>query len=279
MPTTFELGSRARLAALAVWLAAAAGAVASLLDGVNAAVGLLALAAAAAASILLAEARLGLGIDFVLVLGVATWLLFAGASPTTILAVAACVLLSGVAPLAARSRAGSSAGRGNAPPEGTRAADSRLPPGVADEELFDRLTIHEMTRARRYERPLTLLLVGVEGWSTLVADRGRRAAVDLLSTLAVKSRRLLRDVDALGIHGEGRLAILLPETPLDGALAVAGRIERLALEDVGLKLRVGASVFPDDAVTVEGLLQEADAALDLARLEHLDVAERTRLHS
>ncbi len=156
-------------------------------------------------------------------------------------------------------------------------AGVRLPPGVADEALLDRLAIHEMTRARRYEHPLTFLLVGVEGWTTLSAERGRRGSFEVLSTLAMRIRRLLRDVDAIGVHGDGRLAVILPETPLDGALVVAGRIEQAAREDVGLKTRVGVSIFPDDAVTVESLIREAEAALDLARLEDVTVVERARL--
>jgi diguanylate cyclase (GGDEF)-like protein len=156
-------------------------------------------------------------------------------------------------------------------------AGARLPPGVADDLLFDRLAVHEMTRARRYERPLVLLLIGVDGWSTMVAERGRRGAFDNLSTLAARVRRLLRDVDAIGMHGDGRLAVLLPETPLDGALVVAGRIEQTALQDVGLKTRIGAAVFPDDAGTVEALLREAEAGLDLARIEGVSTVERVRL--
>lgn len=156
-------------------------------------------------------------------------------------------------------------------------ACTRLPPGVADEALLDRLAIHEMTRARRYERPLTLLLIGVDGWSALVAERGKRGAFDVLSTLAARARHLLRDVDAIGLHGEGRLAVLLPETPLDGAVVVARRIEQAALGDIGLKTRIGVAVFPEDAGTVEALVREAEAGLELARLEGVSIVERVTL--
>lgn len=158
-----------------------------------------------------------------------------------------------------------------APPE------SRLPAGVADERLLDRLAVHEMTRARRYEHPLTLLLVDIDNWSALSTERGKRGAFEQITSLAIRIRRLLRDVDAIGLHGNGQLAILLPETPLDGALVVAGRIEEAARDDVGLAVRVGAAVFPDDSVSVEGLLQEAEAAVELARLEKVAVAQRVLL--
>jgi diguanylate cyclase (GGDEF)-like protein len=207
----------------------------------------------------------------------AGWLLLDGNAAVTALGIGSSICLSALtALLVSLTHASSPAPSADRPGRPASAA-TRLPPGVADETLLERLTVHEMTRARRYERPLTLLLVGVEGWSTICAERGRRSAHELLGTLAIRIRRLLRDVDAIGLHGDGRLAILLPETPLDGALVVAGRIERMATDDVGLKVRLGASLFPEDAVTVEGLIREADAALDLARLEQVSVAERVRL--
>ena len=153
-------------------------------------------------------------------------------------------------------------------------ADARLPLGVADEALFDRLAVHEMTRARRYERPLALLLVGIDSWPALVAERGRRESGERLAALAVRIRRLLRDVDALGVHGDGRLAVLLPETPLDGAQVVAARIEQVARQDVGLTTRIGTAIFPEDAGTVEALVCEAEAGLELARLDGVSTVER-----
>jgi GGDEF domain-containing protein len=120
-------------------------------------------------------------------------------------------------------------------------------------------------------------LIGVDGWTTLTAERGRRGAFDLLGALAVRIRRLLRDVDAIGVHGDGRLAVLLPETPLDGALVVAARIRQAAQPDVGVRTRVGVAVFPEDAGTVEALVREAEARLALARIEGTAIVERVRL--
>ena len=228
-------GGRLRMAILSVWMIAAAGIIADLTTSLDAVAAATALAAAVVAGLLLADVRLSLGVSMMAPLALMIWLLFGGAAPLSIVLVAVCVALTGVAAILGRSSFGqASIGLADRAAVAS-AADTRLPPGVADEALLDRLTIHEMTRARRYERPLTLLLIGIEGWSKLCTDRGRRTASDLLGTLAVKVRRLLRDVDAIGLHGDGRLAVLLPETPLDGALIVAGRIERLAVDDTGLK--------------------------------------------
>lgn len=277
MRAWLEFDGRLRTAFLSVWLVIATATVVSFTAGPSMLVGLWALVAATAAGLLLRHSGVAIAIALLLALGAVVVVLAEGADALSAVAVAGCVALTGAVTMATRAQHGQASG-GNHDRAGTpSAADTRLPPGVADAALLDRLTVHEMTRARRYERPLTLLLVGIEGWPTIYARHGRRTAAEILNALAVKVRRLLRDVDAIGIHGAGRLAVLLPETPLDGALVVAGRIEKLTVDDADVTVRVGAAVFPDDAVTVESLMQQAEAALDLARLEHVDVVERTRL--
>jgi diguanylate cyclase (GGDEF)-like protein len=275
---TISIDARLKACIFAAWLTPGTAVVASSTEGGERVMAICALLVAALAGLLGRDWREALAVGLA---GAAltAWLVSGDESAATPILAASGVVLTAL--LAAWS--------GQRPvepaviaPTGDRQAQptpagARLPPGIADELLFDRLAVHEMTRARRYERPLVLLLIGVDGWSTMAAERGRRAAFDNLSTLATRVRRLLRDVDAIGLHGDGRLAVLLPETPLDGALVVAGRIEQAALEDVGLKTRIGAAVFPDDAGTVETLLREAEAGLDLARIEGVSTVERVRL--
>lgn len=269
---------RATACALATWLVLVGAAIGGATEGL-ARVGIVAtVMAAALAGLLRTDWRESLAVSLGAA-AIAAWIAGAATGDLTAVLVPLGVVATGL--LAARLRPTPAAAPVELPAGDRPAAPSpagvRLPPGVADEALLDRLAIHEMTRARRYERPLTLLLIGVEGWSTLAAERGRRTSFELLSALATRSRRVLRDVDAIGLHGDGRLAVLLPETPLEGAQVVAMRIQQAALEDVGLKTRIGAAVFPDDAVTVETLMLEAEAGLDLARLEGVSVAARVRI--
>jgi diguanylate cyclase (GGDEF)-like protein len=263
---------------LAGWLALSGAAVAGTTGGVGRAVAIAAIVVAALAGLLLRDWRETLAVGLAGA-AAAAWMLADAGDLTTSVAVPVEVMVTAL--LAARARTqpavpGVEPAAGDQP-SAPAPAGPRLPPGVADEALLDRLAVHEMTRARRYERPLSLLLIGIEDWSSLVAERGRKTAFDQLSKLATRVRRVLRDVDAIGLGGDGRLVVLLPETPLDGAQVVAVRIQQAALEDVGLKTRIGAAVFPDDAVTVEALLQEADAALDLARLEGVGIVQRVRI--
>jgi diguanylate cyclase (GGDEF)-like protein len=266
-----------RLAGLALWLILATTLVTGVTTGSDWPVTVGALVIATVAALLVPSARLGISIGLGSGLFTVAWLLLDGNMVITALGIGSCVCLSGLAAIAASCTqipAAAGAADQRAQPAATA---HRLPPGVADGALFERLIVHELTRARRYERPLTCLLVGIEDWSAICVKGGRHSAHDRLGVLAMRIRRLLRDVDAIGEYGEGRLAMVLPETPLDGALVVATRIERVALDEVGLRVRLGASIFPDDAVTVEGLFREAEAALDLAHLEQVTIAERVHL--
>jgi GGDEF domain-containing protein len=276
----FPADGRFAACLLAGWLVVGGAAVATATDGPGRVVAVAVLAAATLAGLLLRDWRETLAVGLVGA-GVVAWTLAGAGDPLTSVAVPLGVVVTGLLAACARPKSAAPAVEPAAgDPAGALAfasAGLRLPPGVADEALLDRLAIHEMTRARRYERPLALLLIGIEDWSTLVAERGRKTAYDRLSALAVRARRVLRDVDAIGLRGDGRLAVLLPETPLDGAQVVAVRIQQAALEDVGLKTRIGAAVFPDDAVTVEALVAEAEAGLDLARLEGVSLVQRVRI--
>ena len=135
----------------------------------------------------------------------------------------------------------------------------------------------EINRGRRYEHALSLVLIGVEDWPTLVAQRGPIAARRRLHEVAEAVRRVVRDVDSVSVYGLGLLAILLPETPLSGAAVVAQKAERVAREQGNLTIRVGAAAYPDDAATCDELLREAEAALELAALSRVHVVDQARL--
>ncbi|MCC6175460.1 MAG: diguanylate cyclase [Chloroflexi bacterium] len=148
---------------------------------------------------------------------------------------------------------------------------------ITEPDTLDRLIVMEMARSRRYDRAFSFVLVGVEDWAAVRTERGSKGAAALLAALAASTRRVLRTVDSIGLHGDGLLAILLPETGLDGARVVVDKVAHTAHEQHGLHVRAGAAIFPHDGGTIDELLREAEAALDLARLAGVSVVERASL--
>jgi GGDEF domain-containing protein len=77
--------------------------------------------------------------------------------------------------------------------------------------------------------------------------------------------------------GDGAFALVLPETPLEGAEVLAARLQASASTEAGITLRVGLADYPRDAATPSGLVGEAQEALTFARTADLLVVDRTLL--
>lgn len=149
--------------------------------------------------------------------------------------------------------------------------------GAFRPRYIDTILPEEIDRARRYHRSLTLALVAVDGWPAIVRERGEVGAHALTGRIVEQLSLGTRTVDKIVQLGDGEFALVLPETPLEGAEIVAGRVQASASDAAGVLLRVGLANFPRDAVLSASLLEEARDALEYARTAELLVVDRTLL--
>jgi hypothetical protein len=128
--------------------------------------------------------------------------------------------------------------------------------------------LSEMARSRRHDRPLsvTVLEPSPEGMAAATArateevQRALRRRFVYGRLAAVISDQLRRS-DLLFEHREsGRFVVLSPETELDGAALLVNRI-REAASAMDLDLVSGMATFPEQAVTFEQLVFEAERRL------------------
>jgi two-component system cell cycle response regulator len=132
---------------------------------------------------------------------------------------------------------------------------------------------YEMARARRYSRPLSAVLLGVDGLGDLRRAAGSEVTARVLAQVAASFRKGMRESDRLFRLDEDEFVLLLPETDDAGALTCAHRMVdgselRLGPEAGTVKLTVsyGTGTFPAaDVLAPEDLVRRASERLSAAR--------------
>lgn len=146
-------------------------------------------------------------------------------------------------------------------------AQARVDPltGVFNRRAFWELLEREVARSRRYQRPLSALMVDLDDFKGINDRHGHKEGDEVLILVAGMLRSRLRAVDIVGRYGGDEFVVLLPETDLAGARIVAGRL-LTAVRDLatpsGVKptCSIGAASLPE-ACTPEGLIAAADRGL------------------
>lgn len=142
--------------------------------------------------------------------------------------------------------------------------------GVVGRGAFLTMASAELRRARRYRRPLTVLVVDIDGFHLINERVGRHAGDAILRSAAQALRRMQRSTDVVARAGGDSFALLLTETGFAGA---AGAIEKLraqlphALERGPIRptFCIGAVTFTAPPDSLEGLVGAADRALERAQ--------------
>ncbi len=128
-----------------------------------------------------------------------------------------------------------------------------------------------VAQASTTQAPLALLLIDLDHFKQINDKRGHAVGDQVLANVGAVLRAVLRAQDFAGRNGGEEFAILLPDTEIADALAIAERIRTAIAEislpgtDVSVTASIGVAGFPDHASTQERLERLADAALYLAK--------------
>jgi hypothetical protein len=125
----------------------------------------------------------------------------------------------------------------------------------------------EIRRARLYKRPAALLAISVaDGAPEISLNRYIQEAQREIINKYIAARvanllvEELKDCDVI-TQREAHFITLLPETSRENVLETVKKLETAAKEKLGLELKIGLSTFPDEAVTFESLLEQAEAKM------------------
>ena len=153
-------------------------------------------------------------------------------------------------------------------------ADTDALTGTQNRRAFLERAAEEVQRMRRYGHPLCLAMLDVDAFKAVNDLRGHAAGDRVLARVAAVCLAQLRaGTDHCGRLGGEEFAILMPETDLPGANALAERlcaaIRELRFEAegqaFGVSVSIGLAALTSTDDGVAGLMARADAALYLAK--------------
>lgn len=104
--------------------------------------------------------------------------------------------------------------------------------GLEGPEFWRKLVITEVARATRYKRPMTVIILDIDGVDAIVRAWGDEVALHTLRETAQCLRRMARTSDHLTRIGQSRFGILLTETDEIAAINFIERIRAAAPKSV-----------------------------------------------
>ena len=126
----------------------------------------------------------------------------------------------------------------------------------------------EFQRARRYDRPLSIMMIDIDQFKTINDRYGHAGGDEALMAFAAAVRPLLRASDHFARMGGEEFAILLPETELTEGERIAQRLCRV-IEELVIDSKQGAFRMTASIGVTELHTDDTDAETTLNRADRL----------
>lgn len=151
--------------------------------------------------------------------------------------------------------------------------------GLANRRFLEGALAQEGASSLRSGRPLALALLDLDLFKQINDTHSHEAGDAVLRAMGEVLKEQTRSSDIVGRYGGEEFLVLLPDTGLDGAVAVANHlleaVRRLTVLWPGgvldrVTVSIGVAVFPLHVQRVDDLVAAADAALYRAKAEGRD---------
>jgi len=146
--------------------------------------------------------------------------------------------------------------------------------GLFNRRTFIEMTEYELKHSKRSGSPISLVMLDADKFKNINDTYGHAFGDEVLQVLASTVLSCVREVDILGRVGGEEFLLMLPDTPLEGAVGAAERI-RAAIEQVELQhesgetirftVSMGISVCNHGEESFDDLFNRADMAMYQAK--------------
>jgi diguanylate cyclase (GGDEF)-like protein len=143
--------------------------------------------------------------------------------------------------------------------------------GLYNRRFFSIRLEEEMQRHRRFNHPVSVVLIDLDGFKAVNDDMGHAVGDETLRDLAQILMKHSRGINVVARYGGDEFAVLLVETSKAGARLYADRIRQVVgtfpfSHGKRITASFGIASLPDDeAATSEELVRSADEALYTAK--------------
>lgn len=159
----------------------------------------------------------------------------------------------------------------------TRLSREDVLTGLANRRHFNEVFQSEWDRARREQQPLSLIFVDIDHFKPFNDSHGHLEGDRVLSEVGIALKgSLRRPGDMAARYGGEEFVLLLPSTPMDGAIEVAAQV-RASIEGLGIPHRASkvtdhltasvgvAAMVPTPEMRSAQLIARADEAVYAAK--------------
>jgi diguanylate cyclase (GGDEF)-like protein len=143
--------------------------------------------------------------------------------------------------------------------------------GLHNRRYLEARLTEELSRSKRYDYPLSFMMIDIDDFKLYNDRNGHQAGDRALEITAQSLRAALRKVDVASRYGGEEFSILLPQTTLQEAGAIADRIRRKVIGTLfahgksqplgALTVSIGLSAFSPTLDSAEAIVRAADRAL------------------
>ncbi|HUF93710.1 MAG TPA: GGDEF domain-containing protein [Candidatus Limnocylindria bacterium] len=143
--------------------------------------------------------------------------------------------------------------------------------GLYNRRFFSLRLEEELSRYRRFNHPVSVVLLDLDGFKAVNDDFGHAVGDDTLRDIAQILMKHSRGINVVSRYGGDEFAVLLVETSKAGARLYADRIREVVAKypfshGKVITASFGVASLPDDeAATAEDLFRAADDALYAAK--------------
>lgn len=154
--------------------------------------------------------------------------------------------------------------------------------GIYNYRYFSERLDHEWTRAIRYEKPLSLIMIDLDFFKSVNDNFGHLVGDEVLREIADLLQSQTRETDIVARYGGEEFVIILPETHFQDAYVVSEKlrdeVEKAVFtgggteHKINLTLSLGVANYPSSAASKSDLIYQADQALYEAKSKRNAVA-------